>query len=321
MKQARLLRSVYTTLITLLLVAQPATAQNSPRGNSGSQPVTSSNEIIEKYSGIRFRIPVGWIGQKSEGGYVFGSKTEKGIMLMMPHEYSSLDVLRREAQSGIIDEGTALYLQGKVTPFGKNGLAAKYSGIMQGQQATTYGIGLLSPFGGGVTILIAVESASYSEKHRKVAEALARSVKFFKPEVPPVAEEWKQRLNDSRLTYMWSYYSGGVDGSYAGGSQKTQIDLCAQGFFRYSDRNEMAVDGGYGSGYNVSGFDAGRDKGQGTWQVVGRGRQAVLVLKFRDGRVLEYTLSLEEGKTFLNGKRFFRTYRNAPVAEHRPECW
>ena len=304
-----------------ILTQQQAAAGPLAGGKSASAPA-GKNEIIEKYHGIRFRVPKGWIAQKNEAGYVFGSKTEKGIMLMVPHEFNSLDVMRQEARNGIIDEGTALSLQGALTPFGKNGLAAKYSGTMQGQQATTYGIGLLSPFGGGVTILIAVETASYSNKYQKVAEALAKSVQFFKPEVPPVADEWKQRLNNSRLTYMWSYYSGtSVDGSYAGGSQRTQIDLCAQGYFRYSDSNQMSIDGGYGSGYNVSGYDAGRDKGQGSWEVVGRGEQAVLLLKFNDGRVFEYTLGLEDGKTYLNGKRFFRTYSNAPVEDHRPNCW
>ncbi len=309
-------------MVYILNKSQSKNAAGGPLAASDQKNAPNPNEIIEKERGIRFVIPKGWIGRKTEAGYVFGSKTDKGIMLMLPHDFKSLGVLRQEAHKGIIEAGTVLKLQGKVHSFGKNGLAAKYSGTMQGQKATAYAIGLISPYGGGVTIFVAVESASYSTKYQKVAEALARSVKFFKPEVPSVAEEWKKRLNNSRLTYMWSYYSGGsVDGSYAGGSQETKIDLCAQGYFRYSDRSEMAVDGGYSSDYNVSGYDADRDKGQGTWEVVGRGQQAVLRLKFRDGRVFEYTLHLQDGKTYLNGKRFYRTYSNAPVAGHRPNCW
>lgn len=296
-----------------------------PSGSQFSQVPSgsTSNEIVEKYHGIRFRIPDGWVAKKTEVGYLFGSNTMKGIMLMIPHEITSLAAMRQEAQKGIIDEGTALYLDGTITPFGKTGLAGRYRGTMQGQQATAYAIGLLAPQGGGgVTILIAVESASYTPEYQKVAETLAKSVKFFQPETPSIAEEWKQRLNDCRLTYMWSYYSGGgADGSYAGGSQETVIDLCSRGFFRYSDNSSMSVDGGYGSGYNASGYDASRDTGQGTWEVVGRGQQAVLVLKFHDGRVWEYTLSMQEGKTYLDDKRYFRTYQNSPMPEHRPNCW
>ena len=120
---------------------------------------------------------------------------------------------------------------------------------------------------------------------------------------------------------MWSYYSGGSDGAYAGGSQKTIIDLCPQGYFTFSDNNQMAVDGGFGAGYNASGYGSGSDKGNGQWQVVKRGQQPVLQLTFCDGRVQEYVLSYQDGKTYLDDRRFFCTYANDPVAEHRPQCW
>lgn len=290
---------------------------------SVSKTTGHGDQIVEKDVGVRFRVPKGWIAKKTEMGYLLGSNTEKGFLLVSSHELPSIEQLRAEAQAGLTDEnGTALQLSGEVVPFGKNGLAAEYRGAVEWQPARAYAIGLLSPHGGGVTVLAAVEEASYSGKYRRLAETVATSVEFFEPQVSPVAEEWKQRLSNARLTYLWSYYSdSGVDGSYAGGSQETVIDLCGQGYFRYSDRNETAVDGGYGTGYNAGGFASGKDRGQGTWEVATRGAQALLRLKFHDGRVFEYVLSLREGKTYLDHKRYFRTYRNAPVAEHRPNCW
>jgi hypothetical protein len=112
-----------------------------------------------------------------------------------------------------------------------------------------------------------------------------------------------------------------MDGAYAGGSQTTKIDLCSQGYFRYSDSNQMAVDGGFGSGYNASGYSGGADQGQGQWEVAARGQTPLLRLKFHDGRVLEYVLSMPDGKTYLDDKRYFRTYSNDSQPDQRPQCW
>ena len=131
---------------TMLLVI-PAAGQNTPAPSGNT-----ANEIVEKYHGVRFQVPEGWIARKNDFGYLFGSQTMKGIMLMIPHEMNSLDAIRQEAQKGIFDEGTALNLDGTITPFGKTGVAGRYRGTMQGQQAIAYAIGLLAPQGGGVTI-------------------------------------------------------------------------------------------------------------------------------------------------------------------------
>ena len=70
-----------------------------------------------------------------------------------------------------------------------------------------------------------------------------------------------------------------------GGSQAATIDLCPQGYLRYSDSNEMAVDGCGSAGCGASGYGYGNDRGNGTWKVVGGGQKAVLVLAFHDGRI------------------------------------
>lgn len=79
-----------------------------------------------------------------------------------------------------------------------------------------------------------------------------------------------------------------------------------------SGRGQL-VDGGGG----VSGYSGGN----GAWEIAARGQKAVLRLKFHDGRLFEYLLSYEDRKTYLDDKRYFRTFRNDAVAEHRPQCW
>jgi hypothetical protein len=305
--------------------AQKKAAEATGSTNAGSKMALAPGEVGDPYLGLKFEAPAGWMSQKTEVGYVLGSQTQKGFIAVLLHQFSSVEQLRAEAQKGIAEEGTMMQLDGTVQNFGNNGVSASFAGIMENQAAKAHAIGLVSPFGGGITILAAVEKASFTDEYKKLAESIARSTHFFKPEAPPVTpvtKEWRETLAGARLTYLWSYYSGGgVDGSYAGGSQKTIIDLCAQGYFNYADNNQMAVDGGFGSGYNASGYSGGSNKGNGEWEVSMGGQQPILRLKFYDGRVHEYVLSYTDKKTYLDDKRFFRTYAGDPIEEHRPQCW
>jgi hypothetical protein len=280
------------------------------------------NEIVDKELGVRFTPPKGWIAQKNASGYLLGSQTEKGVIVMTGNEYSSLEQMRAAAQQGLVDaNGTNLQLVGEIVTIGKKMLGAPYQGMVEGQPAKAYAVGLLSPLG-GISIIAMVETASYSEKYAEYVKAIAKSMQFFKPEVPPIAEQWKRDLSGVKLTYLWSYYSGGSsDGSYAGGSQKTEIHLCPQGHFKYFDSNQMAVDGGYSSGYNASTYGGGKDQGHGTWDVTARGQTPMLVLKFNDGRVKQFQISYENKKFYLDGNRYFRTTADSEIADQRPQCW
>ena len=296
--------------------ATPA-AQTSSASQTKPKKVSGA-EVGDPYFGFNFLPPSGWIAQKTDAGYVLGSNSEKGIILVIPHQYQNRDAMKSAAAEGLADEnGTQLQMKGITKEFGVNGIEVSFEGLVQWQQAKARAIGLLSPFGGGVTIIVAVESASYGSNYENYARSIANSVKFFKPETPSAVNEWQQKLNDSRLTYLWSYYSGGgMDGSYVGGSQKIVIDLCARGNFRYFDNSQMGVDGGGASGYS-----GGSSNGDGAWEIGSQGQNALLRLKFYDGRILEYVLSMQEGKTFLNDKRFFRTYSDDQNADNRPQCW
>ncbi len=293
-------------------VTQTASASSAPKQKA------NSDEVGDPYFGFKFVPPSGWIAQKTDVGYVLGSNSEQGIILIIPHQYQNLDAMKSAAAEGLADEnGTQLQMKGSAKPFGVNGIEVSFEGLVQWQQAKAHAIGLLSAFGGGVTIIVATESASFGQIYENHARLIAKSVKFFKPETPSVVNEWKQKLSNCRLTYLWSYYSGGgTDGSYVGGSQKTVIDLCAKGKFRYFDDSQVAADGGGASGYS-----GGSDNGDGVWEISNQGREPVLRLKFHNGKVLEYILSLQDSKTFLNDKRFFRTYSDDQNADYRPQCW
>jgi hypothetical protein len=54
---------------------------------------------------------------------------------------------------------------------------------------------------------------------------------------------------------------------------------------------------------------------------VRQGGESVLQLRFQDGSTRSHTLGYEDGKTFLDGRRWLRTCNpNDAVVEARPQC-
>jgi len=266
--------------------------------------------------GMRFATPTGWTARLTESGYLLGSKTVKGILLLLPNEATSLEEIRSSAQEGIVETGVQLRLAGEITPFGETGLAAYYEGTLQGKQAKAYAIGLLSPHGVGAIIMVMVEPQSYTPEHTKAVEALASSIVFYEPPIPPIALEWKHKLSGCRLSYYSSYSSG----SFGGYTSKTTIDLCAQGFFRYGLNDETVWNAGTHT--LTGGYVMKYGKGSGTWSVVARNGEPVLQLNYYDGKVVSYELSNDKkGRTYLDGSRYLRTCDpNDQVVEARPNC-
>jgi hypothetical protein len=270
--------------------------------------------------GITFTIPEGWVGQENEVGYIMGSYTDPGIILIMTHQTQDLDQLKMEAQQGVQDnEGTSLSVEGTIVNFSTSGIQAFYQGTVGYQPAKAFAVGLINPHGTGVTVIAMTTVELFKDLHKNLATQIAKSVKFSAPVVIESKSEWGNLLKNARLTYMNSYYSssGSVDGYSTGGgySDKIEIDLCAQGYFNHSSASSMSFDtgGGFGSSHDS-------DAGAGKWKVVVNAQgQDVLQLNFYNGEVYEYILSLQDNKTYLNDRRYFRTY--GTTANDGPNCF
>ena len=82
--------------------------------------------VVEyKELGLAFSIPQGRVGQETDEGFLMGHHTEPGFILLLPHEYSSLETLRQEAAKGIKDEGVSLQMtfqNGQVKNYNINGV-------------------------------------------------------------------------------------------------------------------------------------------------------------------------------------------------------
>ncbi|MBZ0244992.1 MAG: hypothetical protein K8H85_03510 [Cyclobacteriaceae bacterium] len=268
-----------------------------------------TGEVDYPYLGIKFTIPPQWKGGESGDGFLIISDTQPGLIFMVPHDVNDLDILKREAEAGLQEEGVVLQKTGGFDEVGKGGVGAEFEGIIQGQSAKAYVVGIINPFGNGVSIISATTTEMYTDVYKKLAQQIAMSIQFSEPIEAPVTQEWRDALKGAKLTYMNSdYSSGGVSvggySTYSGYSSHSEITLCANGYFSYYSSDSFSVD--TGGGFANS---AGNNNGQGNWEVTSSGNgEPVLKLLFNNGKTHSYQLSYKDKKTYLNDTRYFRTY-------------
>ncbi len=266
-----------------------------------------TGQVEYKALGLKFTIPPTWVGQETEEGMLLGSNTEAGLLVVLPHEYTSFEQIKQGAEEGLIDEGIELRRSGEFKQEGARAIGAEFSGKVQGESAKAYVIAVLNPKGGGITVMALTTTAIYSEQLVSRGRSLAGSVVFFEPEVSSAIQEWKTFLSDVRLSYIKSSYSSGPSyggySTYSGHSDQTVISLCAAGYYKLSSKSSVSIDSG-----GAFGSSHGGNQGAGSWDVVGDAQgNPILQLKAHDGSLSQYSLEYKDGKTYLNGSRYFRT--------------
>ncbi len=275
-------------------VSTPAVAIEIPNSSVQiSNLKAGGRAFADPYAGFRFNIPNDWVGQQVENGsYLIGHNTKAGFILVMPHEYTSVNEMYQESAIGIQEEGIQLTPTSGVQKYGRKGLIVNYQGAIQGQMVKANAIGLMSPHGGGLTLLIAVRNDLYTNDYLTTLQSIANSVAFSKPKASPLAGQWKNRINGRRLIYLRTAN---------GFSDRTTIDLCSNGNFSYNGTSSGMSDGPSVLTY------ASQDGGQGIWKVISRGNTPILVLTYNTGEFAEYRLGngLANGEIQLDGRKYY----------------
>ena len=295
--------------------AIPQPSNPAPAPAAPPQPSGGGNAVSVTELGCSFTIPAGWNGQKQGEAIYLTSTNYKGFILIQRHAYKSLQQMANEASQGIVDESTNTRLMpvSQFQPFGKNGMVAEFSGMAQGQKSRTFAIGLISPQGGGVTIMAATEEASYSSDYSDFVLAIAGSLSF----VPGGASGGSQIPSPQSngggdmdlMKYFageWYAYSSGSTISGGAGTERT-MTLCPDGLFR--DSSEFSASGG---GWGA----ANAQSGGGRWIIQGDKSQGVIMVTYPNGqskRITYRVISKQEQTISFDGV----TYAFAGVAKCR----
>jgi hypothetical protein len=272
--------------------ARPAGA---PPPGPAAAPAAGGPRVTDEQLGFSFVPPAGWKVQKQPQGYLLGSDTLKGFILVTPHNFSSLEQIRAEASQGLVDAQSGIQLMpaGGFQPVGANGLAGEFSGMFQGQMAKAYSIALLSPQGGGVTVLAAVTADGYTAEYPRAVQSIAASVQFAP------AQAGGGGLMQWIAGKYWSYSSSG------GYSSERTVHLCPDG--RYFDSAESSASGSFDG--RASGSDwgtASQSQGVARWKIRGSQQQGVITILYPDGTSQEvaYQATGEQGVFMIEGRKY-----------------
>lgn len=128
--------------------------------------------------------------------------------------------------------------------------------------------------------------------------------------------EWIEKLNNTRLEYRTSYSSNSyTSGSISGYSSSSEaIELCSDGYFNYSGSSNTSMSSG---GLGVLGSSNSSKKGNGEWSIQENdSKEPVLLLKYYNGSVEEYSMYYNKGYLYLNDYK----YTIGRGQEYGPSC-
>jgi len=267
----------------------PVSAQDQsapPAGLSANQTAQISNEEAgDPIYGYKFRKPTTWNHQNEEGYILLGSTTIPGLILVFPHQSNNMQGMMSEMQQGLQDEGIYLTLSSQVEQKASNMASGFYQGVVQGEQAKGYGLGVLSPQGGGIFILAVSTPDKLGNDIIAAANTIGQNTLFYKPQtgdqslVKHFAGEWAWTTG-SRTSWMTFYPDG-----------------------TYSDQSEASYSGNFtdAGGYNTGNWGtASQDSNRGRWTIQGTKDAGVITVIKSDGsqKRYEYKVYVERGEKF-----------------------
>jgi hypothetical protein len=277
---------------------KPTSKVNNPKVTSSPVANTSTSKsngerITDTQNGFSFNAPSGWTQQPNQGnGYSFIKGSDNNnIIAITTHNYNSRSQVSE--QSNQAQQLGNLVLNPLDAPqnYGDNGILATYAGAAQGQNLNLQVITLVSPNGGGLLITGINIGESPSEQLLTLVKSIANSCTFTAPQISETAKQWKQNLGGKQLLYLKTQN---------GLSDKWSYDLCPNGTFVYKSHTS------YSSNTYSDSFNANLTNNEtGTWKIVSKGQQALLLLAFNDGSTSEFNLRTQGEALFMNDKKYF----------------
>jgi hypothetical protein len=265
-------------------------AETQPSPPSGFAAIPAGYETVsDEINGYAFLKPSGWNHQVSEGYILLGSNTVPGLILTFPHQGRSFQEMLQEMSTGIQEEGIHLTLSSQVQQLSSSMANCYYQGIVQGEQAKAYGIGVLNPKGGGIFILAISTPDKLGSEIESAANSISKHTSFTSPKagdqdlVRHFSGEWAWS-NGYRTEWMMFY----PDGSF-------------------SDQYEAAYSGNTTDGWGNQTGNWGatnQSTSRGRWSIQGNRDAGVITVISRDGTQTRY-----EYRVFVeNGEKYYREY-------------
>lgn len=262
---------------------EPVAAKPLARGTARAVPGNRYNH--EKW-GISFVNPPNWKAGERAGALLLGSDTEAGLMVVRFLRRTNLQSLAEGYQEGLEEEGMQLMPATQLQNFSvgrSQGLAGELAGIAQdGARIRARIIAIPTPFGDAALVLGLTTEEKYAGLKPRV-DALAASLTFAPPQVPPVLEF---------LAGQYFYIS-----TSSFGSSERYINLCSDG--RFSERRDIYSTGDAGTAYGEAGESA-------QWSAEGDESQGMVTVTYPNGETTQFQYRRSGGALYVGGRKYAR---------------
>jgi len=256
-------------------------------GSDQSGTVLTSNEVTDPSWGFSFVPPSGWVEQKTAEGAILGHSVISGAILVVPHKSENLQQMQQELAQGLQEEGSYLMLNGTLIHEGPNTFSGDYSGTMNGIPVKAKGIGVLSPYGGGVYFIAVSSPDKLNAELLNSLGSIAKNVEFHKTATSDLMQHFAGN---------WSTFTANTT---------TWICFCANG--QYSEQYEAVYSGNTTDGYGtVTGNwgTTGQNNSQGKWGVQGNRDSGQIIVSLNNGNRIVYNYKVHQE----NGKKYYKEY-------------
>ena len=305
----QLLKKFQVTIILICIAAQLTSAQS-------NGTMVTLNSI-----GIKVKQLPGWTVESSDAYIFYRSPYNDMVIVIMSDPSNTMQYYSEILPYGVeMGGGETVHAIDEIQTINNSSSYVKVS-YANAYESVTAWVGMKQTLWHGVVAFLAFTDGRtpLPDAKSKMLEVLASCTEISSSETAvangsfgkytsPVLQQWHQELVHSRLSYFHTYNSGGGDGM----SSKRTIDLCRSGDFVKQYEGSINIDVPGASGYNGS-----EDVTYGKWSLRLQNNRPVLVLTPQQGNVMEYWLTYEDGKLYLDNDRYYLVNDNS---ENGPHC-
>lgn len=286
------MKSIFKLIITFLIF-------NFLTFIANAKTISNNNWLIS------FSINSNWKVQENNNGYFIVDNSNSGLVALIPHRINNMEQLKEMVSrgEGINDDKVAISPISEFINLNKHSFSGDFSGIVNQTEAKAKVIAMLSPYNQKGVIIVAIEqSENYSGKYAKLAEELAKTIKFKKPanNSNQIVSQIKKALQGKTLFYSKNEFNSSANGSVSI-NEKEELSFCSNKTFSGSRLSYSSVSGGDMS--SVSGSDQPIEL-SGTWDVLSEMGDIILSLNLNDGNNYKTIIEYKNKQIFINGRLY-----------------
>lgn len=292
------MKSIFKLIITFLIF-------NSLTFIANAKTISNNNWLIS------FSINSTWKVQENNNGYFIVDNSNAGLVALIPHRINNMEQLKEMVSrgEGINDDKVSISPISEFINLNKYSFSGDFSGIVNQTEAKAKVIAMLSPYNQKGVIIVAIEqSENYSGKYAKLAEELAKTIKFKKPtnNSNQIVSQIKKALQGKTLFYSKNEFNTSANGSVSI-NEKEELSFCSNKTFSGSRLSYSSVSGG-----DMSSFSGSEQPIElsGTWEILSEMGDIILSLNLSDGNNYKTIIEYKNKQIFINGRLYKTTKAN-----------